>query len=469
MITRRNFLSAAGAAAGAAAMASASPDARPAKAPGAGEAKSCRLPARDVPVIGACDVVVCGGGPSGITAALAARRAGLKVLLVESQGQLGGMGVSAMVSEWLGGDNGGLFHEFATETVKRGIARISNWGPAFDPFAMAGYFDEKTAKAGVDVLLHTQAVDVRVTGGRITHVVIFNKSGMQAVSAGAVVDATGDADVAARGGCKVLKGRKEDGLMTPATLIFHVYGVDEKKLNAHFRKHGDRLLKQIADLTGRGEWPFPYNRFITRKLNADGVWMVNTIRLVGIDGTDGKSVTDGMIRGRGEAEKLMGIFRKHVPGYANARIKAVAPLLGVRETRRISGQYMMTLDDLARWAGDHKTLNDVIGYSTWGFDLPSPKRPSHNPGPKRRGLAKRKPIPYRVMVPRPIANLICPGRAISVERHILGSLRVASPCMAMGQAAGQAAAQVVRKNVPFAGVDVKRLLKELKQAGVRIG
>lgn len=475
MITRRNFLNAMGAAAGAAAVASAGgprraeAGAKNTKTPRAGETKSCRLPARDVPVVGEYDVVVCGGGPSGITAALAARRAGLKVLLVESQGQLGGMGVSGMVSEWLGGDNGGLFHEFATEAVKRGIARISNWGPAFDPFAMAAYFDRKAAKAGLDVLLHTQAVDVRVAGGRITHVVIFNKSGVQAVSAKAVVDATGDADVAARSGCTVLKGRKEDGLMTPATLIFHVYNVDEKKLNAHFRKHGDRLLKQIASLQGRGQWPFPYNRFITRKLNADGVWMVNTIRLVGIDGTDGKSVSGGMIRGRGEAEKLMEIFRKHVPGYADARVKAVAPLLGVRETRRISGEYMMTLDDLAGWAADRKTLNDVIGYSTWGFDLPNPKRPSDNPGPKRRSLPKRKPIPYRVMVPRPIANLICPGRAISVERHILGSLRVASPCMAMGQAAGQAAAQVVRNNVPFARVDAGRLLKELKQAGVRIG
>ena len=459
MPTRRDVL---GMMAGAAATAAAEPTAtRP--------VKTCRLAARDVPVGGEYDVVVCGGGPSGTAAALAARRAGLKVLVVEAQGQLGGMGVSGMVAEWLGGDNGGIFRELAGETVKRGIARVSDWGPAFDPFAMAAYLDEKLAADGVEVLLLTQAVDVRVAAGRITHVIVCNKGGMSAVAARAVVDATGDADIAARSGCKTLQGRTEDGLMTPATLIFHVYNVDEKRLNQHFRKQGNRLLKQIQSLKAGGQWPFPYNRFITRKLNEDGVWMVNTIRLVGIDGTDGRSVTDGMVRGRAEAQKLMAIFRKHVPGYEKARIKAVAPLLGVRETRRISAEHMMTLDDLAKSAAKQKTFDDVIGYSTWGFDLPNPKRPSHNPAPKRRGLPRRKPIPYRVMVPRPITNLICPGRAIGVERAVLGALRVMSPCMAMGQAAGQAAVQVARRNVSFADVDVKKLLAELKRGGVRLG
>lgn len=427
---------------------------------------ACHMPAMELPVIGQYDVVVCGGGPSGINAALAARRAGLRVLVVESQGQLGGTGVSGMVSEWLGGNNGGIFEEFATETNERGISRHSDWGPAFDPFAMAAYLDEKMLDDGVDVLLHTQCVQVCVADKRISHVIIFNKSGLQAVEGKAFIDATGDADIAARSGCKVIKGRSEDGLMTPTTLIFHVSNVNEKKLNAHFKKEGDRLLKQIEEMTAQGEWPFPYNRFITRQLNEEGVWMVNTIRMVGLDGTEGKHVSEGMIRGREEAQKLMTIFRKHVPGYEHARIKAVAPFLGVRETRRISGSYKMTIDDLAKWVDDRTVLPDVIGFSTWGFDLPLPKKPSVNPDPKQKGLPKGKPIPYRVMIPRPIENLICPGRAISVERMLLGSLRVMSPCMAMGQAAGQAATQVVSNGVSFADVDVKTLLKELKHHGI---
>lgn len=424
---------------------------------------------RQLPVLDPYDVVVCGGGPAGTTAALAASRAGLKVLLLEGQGQLGGTGVSGMVSEWLGGDNGGIFHELATEAIDRGVARMSDWGTAFDPYAMAAYLDEKVAEADLDVLLLTQAVDVRVEENRITHVIIFNKSGLAAVPVRAVVDATGDADIAARSRCRVFKGRESDALMTPASLIFHVDNVDDTAVAKHFDKWGNRLLGQVAKLQETGEWPFSYNRFITRLLNEKGVWMVNTVRLTGINGTDGESKTEGMIRGRAEIHKLMEIFRKHVPGYEDARVKAVATLLGVRETRRIDGEYHMTLDDLIKWSSRQMPIDDVIAYSTWGFDLPDPHRPSHNPGPNRRGLPRRKAVPYRVMVPRPIRNLICPGRAVSVDRDILGSIRVMSPCMAMGQAAGQAAKQVVGQDVSFADIDVKKLIGELQENGMELG
>lgn len=464
VLKRREFLGIAGGAAGTAVLGTTFS----ASATGVNTGSSLEF-ARKVPVLDRYDVVVCGGGPAGTAAALAARRGGLKVLVVEGQGQLGGTGVSGMVSEWLGGDNGGIYHELATEAIERGIARMSEWGPAFDPFAMAAYLDEKVAEVDLDTLLLTQAVDVRVEDDRITHVLIFNKSGLAAVPARAVVDATGDADIAARSGCRVLKGRKSDGLMTPTSLIFHVDNVDDEAVAKHFGKWGNRLLGQIAELQETGEWPFSYNRFITRLLNEKGVWMVNTVRLTGIDGTDGKSKTEGMVRGRAEVQKLMEIFRKHVPGYEDARIKAVATLLGVRETRRIDGQYYMTLDDLVAWSGGRKPMDDVIAYSTWGFDLPDPHRPSHNPGPSRRGLPRRKAVPYRVMVPRPIRNLICPGRAVSVDRDILGAIRVMSPCMAMGQAAGQAAKQVVAKNVSFAEVDVKTLVGELRENGMELG
>lgn len=426
------------------------------------------LPTRDVPLAGEYDVVVCGGGPSGVAAALSARRAGMSVLLIESQGQLGGAGVSGLVSEWLGGDNGGIFHEFATETEKRGISRQSDWGPAFDPFAMAAYLDEKVSSDRVEILLHSHCVDVRVEGKRISHVFFLNKGGIQAVAGKAFVDATGDADIAAWSACEVVKGRPDDGLMTPTSLIFHVDGVDEKRLGECFQKHGDRLLGLIRNLREQGEWPFPYDRFITRKLNDDGVWMVNTIRLVGLDGTSGKDITKGMILGRDEAQKLMAIFRKHIPGYEKARIKAVASSLGVRETRRISAEHTMTIDDLSKWGTNRSLYDDVIGYSTWGFDLPNPEKPSHNPGPGRKGLPRVKPVPYRVMIPRPIGNLICPGRCISVERHMLGALRVMSPCMAMGQAAGLAALQVAKDGVSFAGIDTRRLLQELSTSGMRL-
>jgi len=470
-ITRRGFL---GAAAGATASACA-----PAAEPQAGSLKY----SRDVPVVGAYDVVVCGGGPSGVAAALAARRAGLSVLLVEGQGQLGGMGVSAMVSHWLGGRTndcqrwvvGGVFRDLAEGAAERGIALIPRptgakyqphgWftgqlaaGIPFDPFGMAAYLDERTAEAGIEVRLLTSFVDAVVEDHRITHLVLFNKSGMTAVQAKAVVDATGDADVAARCGCEVVRGREDDGLMTPATLIFHVSHVDQDALAAAIEAdNSPRFREKIAELRAAGEWTFPYEIFISVQLEEKGTMMVNTIRLVGIDGTDGASVSEAMSRGRAEVQKLLSLLRKHFPGFAQVRLKAVAPLLGVRETRRIRGLATLTVEDVARG----RAFDDVIGFSAYGWDLPNPKRPSDNPshGPKPPVV----PIPYGTIVPRGIGNLVCPGRALSVERPVLGPLRVMAPCTAMGEAAGQAAQQAVGDNRPFAEIDIARLRRELTE------
>jgi hypothetical protein len=435
----------------------------------------------------AYDIVVCGGGPAGVAAALAACQAGARVLLVEGQGQLGGMGTSGLVSHWLGGRTldghwvvGGLFRIMATEAAGRGLALLPRrlagqkytphgWymglvhGVPFDPFAMATYLDEKVTSAGVDVLLCTQALDLVITGDRITHVVISNKSGLAAVPALAVVDATGDADMAARGGCEVVKGRAEDGQTTPVTLQFHVDNVDQEALAAHIAATNEpRFRRLITRLRMQGEWPFPYDIFISVQLHEQGTMMINTSRICGVDGTDGGSVTEGMMKGRAETQKLLELMRRHIPGFSAARLKAVAPLLGVRETRRVIGDFCLSVDDVT--AG--RLFPDTVGLSSYGWDLPDPAQPSYQPMSERRvHKPPFTPIPYRVMVPRPLANLICPGRAVSVERDVLGPLRVMAPCMAMGEAAGLAAKQVVERGVAFREVDVKHLQARLRARG----
>ena len=450
---------------------------------------------RSIPVARAYDVVVCGGGPSGCGAALAARREGLAVLLVEGQGQLGGMATSGLVSQWLGGRSqkgewvvGGLFRSIAEEATRRGYALLPrldpakkyhpfgwfNWfihGVPLDPYGIARFLDGKMKSAGVDLLLLTQAVDVLVERDRITHVVLLNKSGLSAVPARAVVDATGDADVAARSGCEYVKGRSEDGLTTPATLEFHVSHVDRERLTHYIEQQRDpKLRSKIRELRRQGIWTFPYDIFICTQLTQTDTFYVNTVRLLGIDGTDGRSVTQGMIRGRAEIEKLVTILREHVPGFERCRLKTVAPLLGVRETRRIVADSMMTVDDLSRG----KQFPDTIGFSMYGWDLPDPKKPSVQPFARddaregyrytvKKGLAT--PLPYRVMVPRPIRNLICPGRAVCVQRQVLGPVRVMAPCMAMGEASGIAARQVVQSGVAFRQVNVEQLRQRLREVG----
>ncbi len=475
-LSRRGFLGAAAAAAAASGPCRAD-DASPNSA-------SRTLPLRrDIPRTEPRDVVVCGGGPAGVAAALAARRAGAQVLLVEAMGQLGGMGVSGLVSHWLGGRTsdcskwvvGGLFRALSEEAAKAGFALLPSRGPKyqphgwygglahgipFDPFRMAAFLDAKMATAGVEVLLLTDAIDVEVHQGRISHVVVSNKSGLAAVPSKAVIDATGDADIAARSGCRVEKGRAQDGLTTPTTLIFHVDQVDQDALADHINEHNaPRFRKKIQQLRAGGHWPFPYDIFISVQLVEKGTMMINTSRLVGIDGTDGVSKSRGMVRGRAETLQLMEVMRKHFPGFAGSRLKAVAPLLGVRETRRIRGAFQLTVRDLT----EGRQFDDTIGLSSYGWDLPDPKRPSHNPSHGRK--RPTTPIPYRIMIPAPIENLLCPGRAVSVERAVLGPLRVAAPCFAMGEAAGEAAARVAGKGIAFGDVDVAALRESLAEHG----
>ncbi len=480
-ITRRGFL---GAAAGAGAGAGAGITAARGSAE---EPRPGHLSfSRDVPVTGAYEVVVCGGGPSGIAAALAAGHAGLRVLLVEGQGQLGGTGISSLVSHWLGGRTsdcrqwvvGGIFRSLAQGAAERGIALIPaadsgkkyqphGWyrgqltaGIPFDPFRMAAHLDEQVANAGIEVRLLTHFVDAVVQQRRIRHLLLFSKSGLTAVEAEAVVDATGDADVAARCGCEVVQGREEDGLMTPTSLIFHVSHVDQDALAAAIqRDDSPRFREKIAQLRESGEWKFPYDIFISVQLEEKGTMMINTIRLVGIDGTDGASLSEGMIRGRAEVQELFSLMRKHFPGFAQARLKAVAPLLGVRETRRILGQTTLTVEDV----GTGRPLDDTIGFSAYGWDLPDPQRPSVNPGHWRKPPVV--PIPYRAMVPRGVENLVCPGRAVSVERPVLGPLRVMAPCMAMGEAAGEAVRLAIESGAALADVDARELRRRLTDAG----
>lgn len=449
---------------------------------------------RNITVIDGYDVVVCGGGPSGCAAALSARREGLKTLLVEGMGQLGGMAVTGLVSHWLGGRTqegkwvvGGLFKSLAEETTAKGYALLPalkdgekyhpyawyNWfihGVPLDPFKIDLFLDEKMEEAGVDVFLHTQLTDVIVSNNVITHLILQNRSGLFAVSAKTVIDATGNADVAAFSGCETMKGREEDGKMTVSSLIFHVYNVDQGELTKAIEKNNDPKFRDlIIFLKEKGIWDFPGDIFICSKLVEETEFFINTNRLIGVDGTDGFSISEGMKKGRKDVHRLMDILKEYFPGFKNAKIKAIAPQLGIRETRRIIGEYRLTVDDLV----NDRAFDDCIGFSMYGWDLPDPEKPSVQPfasdevsGYKykiKKGLST--PLPYRIMIPKPINNLICPGRAVSVERQVLGPVRVMAPCMAMGEAAGMAASMVLKNEKPFAEINVQELREKLRRVG----
>jgi hypothetical protein len=311
---------------------------------------------------------------------------------------------------------------------------------------------------------------VIVSNNVITHLILQNRSGLFAVTAKAVIDATGNADVAAFSGCEIIKGREEDGKMTVSSLIFHVYNVNQEELTKAIEKNNDPKFRDlISSLKDKGIWDFPGDIFICSKLVEEKEFFINTNRLIGVDGTDGFSISEGMIRGRKDVHRLMDILKEYFPGFKNAKIKTIAPQLGIRETRRIIGEYRLTVDDLV----NDRAFDDCIGFSMYGWDLPDPEKPSVQPfasdevsGYKykiKKGLTT--PLPYRMMLPKPVNNLICPGRAVSVERQVLGPVRVMAPCMAMGEAAGMASAQLVRNGVSFSEINVQQLRKKLITAG----
>lgn len=455
------------------------------------------------------DFVVCGGGPSGTAAALAARKQGHSVLLVEKQGQVGGMGTSALVSHWLSGRThdcrhwvvGGVFRRLALGAVEAGAALLPDLPPSeelsphgwkreekttagvpFDPYKMASFLDDTLARAGVDVLFFTNAVDVIREDAEIESVILSNKSGFTRVHTRFVVDSTGDADIAALYGCDYVLGREEDRLMTPVTLEMHISHVDADALAAYQnaresdlyeergidpekdKTYGYRFISEIRELMKQEKWPFPFTRLITVQLTEKDTFMVNTSRLVGYDGTDALSISRAMAEGRKESLGLLEVLKKSFPGFENARLKSLAPALGVRETRRIVGDFVLKMQDLVSGTD----FDDVVGFAAGDWDLPDPYQPSLNNFAGREvGLEDDVilPIPYRITLPKGVTNLICPGRCVSVERPILGPYRDQAPCMAMGEAAGTAVTVALESGTALADISFAALRERIRENG----
>lgn len=461
----------------------------------------------DAPVIGDVDVLVCGGGPAGIGAAVAAARQGAKTMLIEQQGCLGGVATNALVGVWVGSYSrdgvfpvvGGIFSEVVDRLVAEEAAipanedvaprwslaemhvmsrenAISNkemaggsrhlgyaaWHGRTVPFEFEPckrVCEHLVLEAGVNLRYFTHATYPQLKEREITGVFLHSKNGMEFVEANIVVDATGDADIAFRAGCPTVKGRAKDGLMSPATLIFVVEDVDSYAFERYCKETGDvRFRKIVEELKQRGKWPFPFEIIICCEMLERGHFFINTLRQTGIDGTKTEDLTRGMIEGRQQALKLMEILRQFVPGFANAKMVQTAPIIGTRDTRRIVGEYEVSGDDITQG----RDYQDKIALSGYQWDMADPKRPSHQ---QMEGVVMAKPyveIPYRSLLPQGIDNLIMAGRCVSAAWDALGPLRVMPACFAMGQAAGVAAAMALEQNNrSVSSIDISSLQKML--------
>ena len=438
----------------------------------------------------AYDLIVCGGGVSGFSTALAAAEEGIQVLLIERDACIGGVATNGLVNHILGGRTykngkiitsiGGIYERLELRLLEEGAAvdvkDIDFSNPPHGWFAglAAGVvingekaklvFEQFLTEAGVEILYHTSVIDVvKESDDRIDGLIIHNKSGLSFVRGKYFADTTGDADICALADCPYLVG-DENGGVAPASLELHVDNVDHEELSSYMANTGDlRFRKLIEPLRTQGIWDFPYEIFISVMLTEKDVFMINTNRMVGVDALDARSVTQGIIDARKENYRLLEIMRSYFPGFKKARIRSIAPSLGIRESRRIVGEYVLTVDDLA----SEKAFDDAIAYSVYGWDLPDPKKPSLQPDTKKH-KSLYTPIPYRCILPKKVDNLIVAGRCISVERPVLGPTRVMAPCIAMGEAAGYATKLALDCDAAYKDVDIAALREKIILKGGKL-
>jgi hypothetical protein len=407
------------------------------------------------------DAVVVGGGPAGVGAAVAAARAGAPTALIERYGFLGGMATAGLVNPFMKSDLegqplvGGILAEVIERCRKRpgGIVR-QDFDVAFCPEAMKQTLIEIALDAGVILRLHHMLTAARVEAGRIAEAVCETKGGRTEFAGQVYVDATGDADLAALAGAQYELGRPEDSLSQPMTLIFRMQGVATDRMPS--RRDITRLYRE-AKAAGRIDCPREDILFFYT--TRPGEIHFNTTRVIGRNPIDGAALSDAEIEARRQVWQIAGFFRREVPGFEAAYVANVAAQIGIRESRRIVGEYVLTKEDIL--TGAH--FDDGIAAGVYPIDI-------HNPAGEGTILAGPPEgtwyeIPYRSLIPLGISNLLVAGRPISATHEAHAAIRIMPTAFALGEAAGTAAGWCARSKTGPRGIDGKALRSALIKAG----
>ncbi|MGS2763065.1 FAD-dependent oxidoreductase [Sinomicrobium sp. M5D2P9] len=442
---------------------------------------------KEIPVRTETDIVVVGGGPSGIIAAQAAAEDGLKVILVENRSFLGGnMTIGLPVLGFLGQKGNqiikGLPQKFIDRLAEQDAASEHRPCPLHmsitlvEPEAVKNTALEILLESGVEILLYTYFVDAVMENDQIKGIIIESKAGREAILAQTVIDCSGDADVAYRAGVPCEKGNEKGG-MQPPTLMFCMGGVDTEKLrmsiaNEHrtyltdfipaeyFGQNHQFIVVGLRDLMNKARNEgFTLNTertIIITGLRKGEVW-INMSSVHGVDGTKPEDLTHGEIKGREQIRDIQKYLIEYVPGFEKAFFTKMAPFLGIRETRRIVGKYVMTKEDVL----ECRRFDDAIAVASYPLDLHHP----HDGGCTLTWCGDCYDIPYASLVPQKVENLLVAGRAISTTHEAMSAIRVMAPCMAMGEAAGRAAKIAVRKGILPSALNVKELQQELLVKG----
>ncbi|MBO4572815.1 MAG: FAD-dependent oxidoreductase [Clostridia bacterium] len=400
---------------------------------------------RDIAVKNGYDVIVVGSGPAGIAAAVTAGRNGVKTLLVESQGRVGGTATAGFMSHWTGTVGNKIYWEILKRhNLKCGKDEKSIW---IDPELLTITYIEMLEEAGVDMLLYTTVCDVVMDEKTVKGVVCCNKNGLTCYTAKVVIDASGDGDVAFKAGAEFTLGRESDGKMQPATLMFKVGGVDMKRavLPGSFETLVPTEKGELQALA-KEKLPYPAGHVLLMESPTEGVVTCNMTNAIDIDGTKVEDLTRAEVTCRKQLMPIVEFLREYAPGYENCYIVGSASLIGIRETRHFKGLYTLTEQDIL----DARKFKDFVVYGAhFNFDVHNisgaglDETGSQNTFKQEKGYT----IPYKCLIPEVIDGLLLSGRNISGTHMAHSNFRAMPICAATGEAAGIAAALSVKGGV----------------------
>lgn len=436
------------------------------------------------------DLIVVGGGPGGLPAAIAAARQGLKVLLVERSAALGGLANSGL--PLLGfvdraGDHvvGGIPQEFVDRLAELGGTMGHRYCPVHNSLTIINphWFRivsfEMCQEAGVELLLYAELMEAKTADGRIKEITVLARGNVMQFSADMFIDATGDACLATRVGAKCVKNEK----LQPPSLTFTVGNVNFEAFQAYLREHPETAklpdtygmaqnMNQFFEddafvFTGFGElieaarkngdYDLPRDRIIFMTLGEPRQVLINTTRANGVDTSDYESVLQGELECHQQIKKLMLFFKKYAPGFADCYLASISPCLGSRESWRVVGQKTLTAEALI----DYAVPEDTVTLAGYNVDVHVPHSNKLSIQPVEHAIG----IPYGCVVSENIPNLLMAGRCVSVDTGIYGLTRVMATCMGLGEAAGTAAALSVQQKVDPKDLDTKLLCNTLEKNG----
>ncbi len=442
---------------------------------------------REVPLDDSWDVIVVGGGPAGCAAATASAREGARTLLVEAEGALGGMGTLGLVPWFCGYTDG-------EKNIARGLAEHVRHGlgdnmphlgeqmeqnplttPAIDPESLKRIYDDMVTDAGAEVLFHTQFCSVeKIQDDEVDVLLIANKAGLRAYRSRIYVDCTGDGDLAAWAGAEIEKG-DEDGGLQPGTACFIIGNIDEEALAEGPGIHFFDPNSPIHEALKSDAYPDIVDLHTCNIKIGPGTYGFNTGHVYDVDNTDPESISAALIHGRKMTAQYRDAFAAGHPAFRDSFLAATGARLGVRETRRVIGDYYLTLDDyLAR-----ASFPDEICRNAYNIDVHGSRKRAQEMAEqdisetkaaiereiRNYGPGESFGVPYRCLTPKGLRNVLVAGRCISSDRQINGSVRIMACCLTTGEAAGAAAAMASAGDRNVHSVDAQALRQTLKANG----